>query len=121
MNKELLEQFKNDLEIRKLETEKELEEFAEKSEENKGHWETKFPNSEENTEVEDEADEVEEYENLLPVEYVLEEKLKNINLALQKIENGTYGICEDCRKEISEERLRILPEARTCNDCSASK
>ena len=118
MNKELLEQFKNDLEIRKLETERELEEFAEKSEENKGHWETKFPNSEENTEVEDEADEVEEYENLLPVERALETKLKDVDLALEKMEKGTYGKCENCDQEIPLDRLKIFPEARICNECN---
>lgn len=37
--------------------------------------------------------------------------------ALQRLDEGTYGICELCRNEISEERLKVLPVARTCKAC----
>ncbi|SHJ04093.1 TraR/DksA C4-type zinc finger protein [Lutispora thermophila] len=40
-----------------------------------------------------------------------------VNEALRKIENGTYGICENCGKEIAEERLDIIPYARLCISC----
>ncbi|MDD5569497.1 MAG: TraR/DksA C4-type zinc finger protein [Candidatus Pacebacteria bacterium] len=120
MNQETLTQLKKDLEIKKLEIEKELAGIAEKGI-GGDNWNTKYPNNTTEHDLEDEANEVEEYENLLPVEYVLEEKLKNINLALQKLSVGTFGLCENCRKEISEERLKIFPEARTCNDCSATQ
>ena len=64
------------------------------------------------------ADEVEEYVTLLPIEYNLESRLKNINLALEKIEKGKYGICEKCGKEIPIDRLEIFPEARFCLKCN---
>ena len=40
-----------------------------------------------------------------------------IDRALQKIEDGSYGICEECEIDIDRERLRILPFAIYCRDC----
>ncbi len=115
MEKNILDKLKNQLELSKKETEKELERFAQKSTDN--DWQTRYPNNP-GEGLEEEADEVEEYENLLPVEYALETKLKDIGLALEKMEKGTYGMCENCDKEILLDRLKIFPEARTCNECN---
>lgn len=41
----------------------------------------------------------------------LELKLKDVNDALARIENGTYGICGICQKEIPAERLKANPAA----------
>lgn len=43
--------------------------------------------------------------------------IAEVDEALRKIKNGTYGICEHCGKEIAEERLDIIPYARLCIDC----
>jgi DnaK suppressor protein len=43
--------------------------------------------------------------------------LVKIDAAIRKLEEGTYGICEDCGGKISEERLKILPFAIYCKDC----
>ncbi len=115
MNKQFISQRKSDLERKKKELEEQLKTFARKEKGSRDNWETEFPKM--NESEEDRGDEVEEYENILPVEYTLEEDLRDVNLALKRIDNGTYGICEDCNREISEERLIILPEARTCNGC----
>ncbi|MBO3445340.1 TraR/DksA C4-type zinc finger protein [Clostridium sp. CCUG 7971] len=45
-------------------------------------------------------------------------KLDNIENALYKIENGTYGVCEQCHKKIDEDRLDIVPETNLCAHCS---
>jgi len=37
--------------------------------------------------------------------------------ALERIENGTYGICEECGEEISEARLKVRPVTTYCIDC----
>lgn len=37
--------------------------------------------------------------------------------ALQRIQDGTYGICSDCGKKIPAARLQVKPEARRCIDC----
>lgn len=44
-------------------------------------------------------------------------QLKNIEEALDSIEQGTYGICHGCRQAISEERLEAMPETQYCYDC----
>ncbi len=44
-------------------------------------------------------------------------ELEEINLALKKIEEGTYGICEMCEEPINEERLKIKPFAKYCIIC----
>ena len=40
-----------------------------------------------------------------------------IKEALERIENGTYGICDICEEEISEERLKARPVTTLCIDC----
>jgi DnaK suppressor protein len=41
-----------------------------------------------------------------------------IECALERLEAGTYGICDDCGAPIDEERLRLLPDAATCRHCA---
>ena len=72
--------------------------------------------------MEQAADEVEEYDARLPVEFALELRLRDINLALEKIKKAakgrrSYGKCEKCGKKIKEKRLKIYPEARLCMKC----
>ena len=42
---------------------------------------------------------------------------KRINKALEKIEDGTYGICVDCGNEILDKRLKSYPDAERCLVC----
>jgi RNA polymerase-binding protein DksA len=44
-------------------------------------------------------------------------ELCDINLALEKIDAGKYGLCENCSAKISRKRLTALPFARLCMDC----
>ncbi len=46
----------------------------------------------------------------------VQERLAQVERALEKIEDGTYGICERCGREIGEERLRARPWALLCID-----
>lgn len=45
------------------------------------------------------------------------EELGLIELALDRLENGTYGFCQTCRKPIGVERLRAIPETLQCSAC----
>ena len=45
------------------------------------------------------------------------EVMVKIDAAIDKIQDGTYGICEDCGGKISKERLKVLPFAIYCRDC----
>jgi DnaK suppressor protein len=44
----------------------------------------------------------------------LEAEISDLDLALRKIDEGTYGRCEVCSKEIEAERLEAMPGTRTC-------
>lgn len=50
-----------------------------------------------------------------------EGKLNNIEDALYKIENGTYGICDICHQQIDKDRLDILPETNLCSNCAKNQ
>lgn len=43
--------------------------------------------------------------------------LSEVQAALDKIENGTYGLCEVCHKEIAKKRLEVRPYSRLCIHC----
>ena len=45
------------------------------------------------------------------------ELLAKINDAMIRIEDGTYGICIECKKPIAATRLKALPHAQTCMKC----
>ncbi len=47
----------------------------------------------------------------------LETDKAKIDRALRRIEEGTYGICEHCSREIPEERLRAVPTTNLCIRC----
>lgn len=45
------------------------------------------------------------------------EKLDLIDEALERIDEGTFGICEDCGEKIAEGRVKVMPFARFCVAC----
>jgi len=47
----------------------------------------------------------------------LQIRLKEIDYALEKIGKDQYGRCDSCKKNISQARLKLIPEARYCIDC----
>lgn len=120
---DLLQQLKKQLEKEREEIIKELKTFAEEDENIEGDWESLYPDYNQGDAggevMEDEVMEVEEYSSRLPIEHSLELKLKAINLALKKMEEGNYGICEKCDQPINQERLKAYPAARTCVECKS--
>ncbi|MBI4138147.1 MAG: TraR/DksA family transcriptional regulator [Candidatus Wildermuthbacteria bacterium] len=118
MNKQTLAQIHKSLAERKSQLERELSSFATKDSKPEGDWDTKYP-SIPGANLEDSAGEVEEYSTNLPIEYSLETQLKQINKAIQKIQDESYGTCEDCKQGISQERLLANPEAEYCQECAA--
>jgi DnaK suppressor protein len=59
------------------------------------------------------------------LDYTLEENsehvLADIDAALTRIEDGTYGVCTSCGKPIPEERLEARPWAPLCIDCKRQR
>lgn len=55
------------------------------------------------------------------IDYTLGENsehvLAEIDTALRRIDEGTYGTCERCGKPVGEERLEAIPSATQCIDC----
>ena len=45
--------------------------------------------------------------------------LRDIEAALRKMEKGTYGLCEHCKKVIEKRRIKALPSARYCMICQS--
>ena len=49
------------------------------------------------------------------------EKVKKINLALRRIFEKSYGVCEICGDLIPEKRLKIVPYAKYCISCKSKE
>lgn len=50
----------------------------------------------------------------------VEGHLAEVDAALQRLDDGTYGSCEVCGEPIAPARLEARPVARTCIDCATS-
>jgi len=46
-----------------------------------------------------------------------EERVSQLELALEQLDSGTYGRCDRCSEDISFERLKVTPEATCCSSC----
>ena len=60
-----------------------------------------------------------ELEKRLALENHIRQELASVEHALEKIEKGTYGICDNCGKAIDPARLEALPQANICMDCKS--
>jgi len=49
------------------------------------------------------------------------QSLYELEDAIKKIEEGTFGICEECKSPISKTRLKVVPFARLCVKCQERK
>lgn len=67
--------------------------------------------------LEEETDESEAWGNQTSASQVLRERLADIELALEKIEKGKYGICEECGEAITMEMLQVNSTSRLCRTC----
>jgi DnaK suppressor protein len=47
--------------------------------------------------------------------------LYHLNMALERIDRGEYGICVQCGKKINPERLEAVPHARLCIECKSKE
>jgi len=109
--------FKKKLEIEKKNLEKELEEVGRRNPDAPSDWEA-VPTDRDISQADDNtvADSVEDYEENVAIVNTLETRYNDIVSALDKIEHGSYGLCQVCGKEIESERLEANPAARTCRE-----
>ena len=96
--------------------ESELQTVGRKNPGNPTDWEaTEGAETEvDNAEEGDIAGAIETYENNSAVLEQLEIRLNEVKVALEKIENGTFGTCEVCNEKIEDDRLSANPAATTC-------
>jgi DnaK suppressor protein len=66
----------------------------------------------------DSATETFEREKDIAIQENVHDLLEQVNAALNKIDAGTYGLCDRCGTEISAERLEALPHAAMCVPCA---
>ena len=113
MDKKTIETIKKDLLTRKTQIEEELKEITEETGESEHR--AKFPDI--GSKPEENALEIGEYTTNIATEKVLESTLRDINSALERMENGTYGVCKYCKEEIGEKRMSARPVASACVAC----
>ena len=65
----------------------------------------------------EDIDSVQDNDAVLEVVSNASSNLEQIDKALEQIDKGTYGICEDCNSPILLERLKALPFATQCIEC----
>ena len=66
----------------------------------------------------EQAIELENSETMVALEDELREKEREVERALARLAEGSYGICTECGEEIAKERLEALPAAALCFDCA---
>ena len=70
---------------------------------------------------EEEATESLELEKRLALEKQIRDQLADVEHALHKFEEETYGLCEGCSQPIDPARLEALPQAKLCVSCKANQ
>jgi len=107
--------FKRKLLAEKDTLEVELATVARKSPSHVGDWEP-VPEAREDIPAsrDDTADKLESFEENVAITRQLEARLAEVRDALERVENGNYGRCTVCGKEIESERLHANPAAQTC-------
>ena len=111
-----LDAFKTALEKERIKLVDELRSFATPDPRIAGNWDAVYPKfasgeTGSHSSADEEADEVEEYEVRLETEHSLESRLLEVTRALERITQGTYGLCARCGKEIPLARLEANPAA----------
>jgi len=117
MDKKVIAKIKKDLLAKRAEIDAELHRFAEDDKNAKGKHRPRFVDM--GTTNDDNAKEIDTYTRDLSLSKVLENDLADIDKALQRIENGKYGICKYCGKEIGEKRLIARPVSSACVSCKS--
>lgn len=109
-----MEELREKLEIEKADTEEELASHG-RVLNDAGDWEGSSAGFEgQESDPNDVADQIEELVTNVPLVAELEERHIDVSEALEKMDEGVYGLCEECSEPIPLARLRANPAARTC-------
>ena len=117
MKPETIQEIRAELLRIKQETEEALNIFATKESGNANDFTSTFPDY--GDESDENAQEVGQYSTNLATEQILEKTLRDVDSALKKIDQNTYGICKYCDQEIDERRLLARPFSSSCIKCKS--
>jgi DnaK suppressor protein len=98
----------------KVSLEAELSTIAQPSEETPGTWEAVEKGANQEADPNDLADHLDEYQENRAIVDVLNARYQEVTAALQRIQDGTYGVCEVGGEKIEDQRLAADPAAKTC-------
>jgi RNA polymerase-binding protein DksA len=115
LDKQVLETIKKELLLRREQIINSLEDISQPDIHEADNLGSKFP--EYGDKPDENAQEISDYSTNSAAEKVLEKTLEDINGALKRMENGTYGICKYCGKMINPKRLQARPVASACITC----
>ena len=113
MNEQDLQYFKNKLQEELAELTKQFNSMGRQLNENGDWMAVPEPIDTETPEFDEIADKVESFQEDVAVLNTLEKRYQNIKNALQRIEDGGYGICKVSGEKIERERLEANPAAGT--------
>ena len=114
MDQSKLDTFKAKLEEEKGILLEELNEIGQQDPQNPANWDPKGSDvNEREQDPNKRADNIENFEAVNAIITQLEYRLNEVNDALARMEEGTYGICEVSGEPIEEARLEANPAART--------
>ncbi|MHB8651932.1 MAG: TraR/DksA family transcriptional regulator [Minisyncoccota bacterium] len=109
------EHFKEALEKEQAVLENELKSVGRQNTQAPGGWEpTPAPIDILRADPSEVAEGIEEFEGRAAIETELENRLLSVQAALDRIANGTYGLCRVCGEPIENDRLEANPAADTC-------
>ena len=111
LSKSDIKTIKAELLARKKQILKDLEDIS--SDDKNGK--VKFP--EYGDKSDENAQEISEFSTNLATDKVLQGTLKDIDAAIQRIEDNTYGICKYCKQPIGKKRMLARPVASACVPC----
>lgn len=115
IDKKVLTEIKEDLISRKKQILDNLADISQNDNHEADGVGAKFP--EYGDKADENAQEISDYTTNSATERVLEKTLEDIDGALKRIEDGSYGICKYCQQSISPKRLKARPVASSCISC----
>ncbi len=116
MTQDFLAQIKLRLLENQSRLERDLSDFGTKDKKDKEQFNVNYPESGGSSD-DDNAVEISEYADELSIGSKLEAELRDTIKALKALEDGTYGVCKYCGKEIDPKRLEARPTSATCIAC----
>lgn len=114
LTKNEIAKIKDELLERKAQILEDLKDIADRGE-NGESSKVKFP--EYGDKSDENAQEIAEYQTNLATDKTLESTLRDIDASLKRIEDGTYGVCKYCGKDIPKKRMLARPVASACVEC----